>query len=232
MAWFMSFWEGGPTPSFEWEDKSGLYGDKHTPLPFSKWTASPKVDDISNIPTVAIQTDEAPLTDVFWVGDAGVISRRFKQIIEDFEPGVHQFFPVTLKRMDGSQYDEEYFIFHPTSYAPCVLLSKCGIRSKVTVKHGPYIGLPHFHPHEDEYVISRPAYGDRKIFDSIFVMNDGLLVADDLMARIKAEDIQFLRVYPVKEIDEPWLFEKEAPELAAFLKDHPDIKSRYKLEAF
>ena len=37
---------------------------------------------------------------------------------------------------------------------------------------------------------------------------------------------------PSKHLDEPWNFEKEAPDLAAFLKDRPDIAATYQLDAF
>ena len=231
MVWYLGIWEEGPI--FKWEDKSGLYGHATTPLPFGLWTPSGKIDDTSNIPTVAVHTSgSGKVPDVKRIGDAGVISERLKNIIEDIEPGIHQFFPVTLKKKSGEAYPGHYYIFHPTQYAPCVLLSKSGIRSKVIVERGIRKGLPHYNVHADEYVISRSAYGDRKIFGSLFVMNDGLFVSDEVMARIKTAKLKSVMAYPVTELDEPWNFEKEAPDLAAFLKDRPDIAATYQLDAF
>lgn len=230
MAWFMTIREGGEPPWFEWEDKSGFRADEKTPLPFSKWSASAKVSDVSNIPTIAVQTDTAPLTDAFWIRDAGVISARFRQIIEDFEPGVHQFFPVTLKRKNGSPYEEEYFIFHPTRRVPCVLLSESGVKEVIIVKYGERAGKPIPSVHEDEYCISRPAIEGYKVFGSLYLMNHGLFVTDDVMARIQAEKIRILRVHPVRELDKPFVFEKEAPDVAAWLDDHPQFWNEMGLE--
>ncbi len=233
MTWYMGFWDG---PMFKWQDRSGYYADEETPLPFSLWFPGPKVTDTSNIPTVAVQTlpytEELP--DVFPINSAGVVSARFKAIVETVEPDMHQFFPVELRRENGTAHVGEYFIFHPTRYAPCVLLSKSGIRSKVTVQYGRRTGLPNYHVHDGEYVISRPAYGDRKIFGSFFVEHDALLVADEVVERIKAEQLTNFRLYPVRELDKPWVFENEAPELAAFLKERPDIAAEYQqdLQAF
>ena len=230
MVWYLGVWAEGPI--FEWQDKSGSYADPDTPLPFSRWLPGPKVEDTANIPTLAIHKQGGPLPDAFWIRDAGVVSERFKAIVDDIEPNTHQFFPVTLKRKDGTPCPGKYFIFHPTRYAPCVLLSKSGVRSKVIVKRGERKGLPNYHIHYDEYVISRPSYGDRKIFGSLFIMRDGIFVVDEFMDRIEGDKLQYFMKYRVKELDEPWVFEEEAPDLAAFLKDRPDIAATYKLEAF
>lgn len=227
MTWYMGFWHG---PMFEWQDKSGYYGDEKTPLPFSLWAASPKVTNTENIPTAAIQLDEEQLPDVFPINSAGVVSARFKAIVEAVEPDVHQFFPIELRRKDSTLHEGDYFIFHPTRYAPCVLLSKSGIRSKVTVKYGSRAGMVNYHVHYDEYVISRPAYGDRKIFGSFSVEHDALLVTNEVVERIQAEKLTNFRLYPVRELDEPWIFENEEPELAAFFKDRPDIAAEYEYD--
>ncbi|MBD8556233.1 hypothetical protein IFT84_17125 [Rhizobium sp. CFBP 8762] len=228
MAGYLSFWPEGP--QFEWQDKSGSRVDEKTRLPFFVWVPSPKVTDTSNIPTIAIQTNKVRLVDAFRIMDASVVSARFKAIIEEFEPNVHQFFPVELRRKDGTPYEDSYFIFHPTRMAPCVLLSKSKISEIVRVKVGPRTGLPNYHVREDEYVISRPAFGERKVFGSLFLGGgggDALFVSDAVMARMKAKKLTNLITYPVEERDEPWVFEKEAPELVEFLKDKPEIAAEY-----
>ena len=63
-------------------------------------------------------------------------------------------------------------------------------------------------------------------------MRDGIFVVDEFMDRIESDKLQNFMKYRVKELDEPWVFEEEAPDLAAFLKDRPDIAATYKLEAF
>lgn len=159
--------------------------------------------------------------------DLSVVSARFKAIIEEFEADVHQFFPVELRRKDGTPYEDSYFIFHPTRTVPCVLLSKSGISEIVRVAVGPRTGLPHHHVHADEYVISRPAFGERKVFGSLFLRGNALFVSDAIMARMKAKKLTNLRLYTVEELDEPWVLEKEAPELVEFLKDKPEIAANY-----
>ncbi len=92
--------------------------------------------------------------------------------------------------------------------------------------------MPIYQVDERECVISRPAYGDRKVFHSIFLDDETLLITDDVKARLEAERISGLYFIYVRELDEPWILEKEAPLLAAFLKDHPEIALEIKLHAY
>jgi hypothetical protein len=231
MAWFMNVWE--EQPYFKWEEWKDGRPDL---LPFGGLTPGPKITDPSALPKTAVQKDTKKLCDVINVQDQGltliIVSARFKAIIEHFEPEKHQFFPVTLKRKSGAVYDDKYFIFHPTSNAPCVLVSKCDIQTTIVVKYGPRTGMPSKHIHYDGYVISRPAYGTRKVFGSPYVGNDSLLVTDDVMDRMKAERITNLYARPAKELDEPFVFENEDPELAAWLASHPTLRTEWNFETF
>jgi hypothetical protein len=231
MAWFMNVWE--EQPYFKWEEwKDGSPEE----LPFQGLVPGPKIADPSALPKTAVQKDTKKLCDVINVRDQGltliIVSARFKAIVEHFEPEKHQFFPVTLKRKSGAVYDDKYFIFHPASNAPCVLVSKCDIRSTIVVKYGPRTGMPIKSIHYDGYVISRPAYGTFKVFGSPYVGADSLLVTDDVMDRMKAERITNLYARPAKELDEPFVFENEDPELAAWLASHPTLRTEWNFETF
>jgi hypothetical protein len=235
MAWLMQI-SLDSKGDFRWLDKDGKILDGYyNKMGFWMWASGPRVTDVTGIPTVAVRTTRAQPSDVLWIpkaNTAGVVSARFMAVIEEFEPGVHQFFPVTLKQKDGTVVADDYFIFHPTRYAPCLLLSKSKIRSTVVVSHGPRAGLPGYYIDDREHVISRLAYGDRKVFSSIFLAGDALLVTDDVKARLDVQGVSGLRFDYVKELDEPWVFEREAPILAAFLKDHPEIEYEYSLNAY
>jgi hypothetical protein len=52
-----------------------------------------------NIPTMAKRAPPAPqpLSDFYPFSGGFLVSDRFKALIEGFEPGVHQFFPLTVK---------------------------------------------------------------------------------------------------------------------------------------
>jgi hypothetical protein len=229
MVWFLGIWAGGPL--FEWEDKSGLYGHKETPLPFGKWTPSKKITDTINIPKYAKQSGSELISDAFWIGDAGVVSARFKNIVEEYEPDRHQFFPIVLKKESGEPYSEDYYIFHPTSYVPCVLLSECKRVGRLTVRHGPNSGMPGYTVDMAGFAVSETAIGDRKIFGSIFVPNKGLFVANEIMERIQALKMTNFIEFPVKVVQKNWSLRDEAPDIYNFMKENPNLKT-YMTESF
>jgi hypothetical protein len=57
-------------------------------------------------------------------------------------------------------------------------------------------------------------------------------VTDDVMDRMKAERITNLYARPAKELDEPFVFENEDPELAAWLASHPTLRTEWNFETF
>lgn len=235
MAWLMRI-SLDSKGDFKWLDKNGkVLPGYYAGMGFWMWAASPKVTDISGIPTVAVRTSRAAPSDALWIpkgNTAGVVSARLKSLIEEFEPDGHQFFPVTLIQKDGSVVADDYFIFHPSRYAPCDLLSKSKIRSSFRVEHGPKTGMPCYYIDEREFVISRPAYGDHKVFGSMFLDGENLLITDEVKARLETEHISGLCFHYVREMDEPWIFEKEAPLLAAYLEEHPEFRVDYQLTPY
>lgn len=44
-------------------------------------------------------------------GHSGLVNSRLKQLIEEFEPGVHQFVPTQIVHQDGSPYSDQYWNF-------------------------------------------------------------------------------------------------------------------------
>jgi hypothetical protein len=52
------------------------------------------------------------------------------------------------------------------------------------------------------------------------------------MDRMKAERITNLYARPAKELDEPFVFENEDPELAAWLASHPTLRTEWNFETF
>lgn len=235
MAWLMRI-SLDSKGDFKWLDKDGkILPGYYYGMGFWMWAASPKVTDISGIPTIAVRTSRAAPSDALWIpkgNTAGVVSARFRSVIEEFEPDGHQFFPVTLTQKDGSVVADDYFIFHPSRYAPCVLLTKSKLSEIIIVKYGPRAGTPSYYVDEREHVISRPAYGDHKVFGSMFLDGENLLITDEVKARLEAERISGLCFHYVQELDKPWIFEKEAPLLAAYLEEHPEFRAEYQLKPY
>ena len=208
-------------PWFEFEDAKGRSSGEGY-LPFYHWVGSEKVTDLSNIPTSARQTRKGKLTDAFWVANAGLVSPRFKDLIEEIEPDTHQFFPVTLKDTHGTTYPDPYYIWHVTQLVPCVMFKESGYTSTGLVKYGPGKGQTYYSCDDASLVISKQAIAGRKIFSTSIICAGLLLVPDEMVKKIKKQGIKFLRIHPVVEVDRPWLPEENCPELLVYNEEHPD----------
>lgn len=57
------------------------------------------------------QYPKPPVADIFPVDDGIGVTRRFKDLVESFEPGLHLFVPVELQYFDGSVMEGEFYYF-------------------------------------------------------------------------------------------------------------------------
>ena len=224
MPHYLRVIDGNP-PNFRFEEESDFNHGNNRPTKFFRWSGSPKVAGLVDIPKSAIQTDQSPLWHAFWLGKTGVVNARIKDIIEEFEPDVHEFFPITLKQSNGVPYDEPYYIFHVTQRVACVFYKKSARGPIVTVKIGPLKGMPAYFCAVRKLVISKSAFGDRKIFSPSIVGDEGGAIFDDkIVRRLKAEGLlRKFWVHKVTEVDEPWIAEEQVPELIDFMKKNPHL---------
>ena len=61
-------------------------------------------------------------------GNDSLVSDRLKRLIEEFEPGVHQFKPVEIVHQDGSPYPDQYWSFICCSLIDAVSPDLGGVR--------------------------------------------------------------------------------------------------------
>ena len=92
-------------PQFEFLDKPGGYDHW-----VSKEVTTISPEDMPK--AAAIFSRHKKIHDFFNVETEIAVSRRFKDIIETFEPGVHQFFPIRLLRKNGEPFEGEYFLLN------------------------------------------------------------------------------------------------------------------------
>ncbi|MCP4079957.1 MAG: hypothetical protein GY743_06900 [Planctomycetaceae bacterium] len=78
------------------------------------------------------------LPDFFSINGEFGVSQAFKDLLEEMEPGVHQFFPLEIRRKDGGSVEGNYYVF-----VTCVLLDTALIPEKSNVvQKGTYREYP------------------------------------------------------------------------------------------
>lgn len=116
MAWWFKRGYSYAEPNFDWleEGERGLGGSG---LSLSRPTLAEFVPKAARYRE---QYPKPPVADVFPVAEAIGVTRRFKDLVESFEPGLHLFVPIELQYFDGSVMEGEFYYFTTNVDVDCV----------------------------------------------------------------------------------------------------------------
>ena len=196
-------------PAFEWDEEP-------EPMASFGFSFGRRIDDLSIFPKSATQKDTKKICDVFSMPALNCVNARFRDLVEEFEPGVHQFIPISLKRKDGTPIEGEYFIFNCCQLLGAVLVNetKCGEWRKVVA--GPNEGQPYYDIPPHDLVLSRPAIGGKHIWVSAVANPGNPFFSDELVERMEQEKIRYVTINSKnEEIEKPWIPEDNiAPRIA------------------
>jgi len=187
------------TPSFEFD---------HEPdsMPFFGFSAGRWIDP-ERMPVSAHQTDKKKIHDIFPMPGLKAVNHRFREVVEHFEPGVHQFFPLKLFHKDGTPVDGEFFIFNCTISVDTLLVNRSDV--DWSTYKGRNAGKPFVKAHFDyTWVLSRPAIGQRHVWCGDKIPAIGTFVSDELHAALKGRKIRYFNEKYCEEVDEPWIAEE------------------------
>ena len=121
MAWWFARSYSYAGPGFDWIDpeavkeRRGLVGSG---LSLSRPLSA------ANVPSAAryrAPYRKPPAPDLFFVDSAVAVTKRFKDLVEQFEPGLHLFAPIELQYHDGSIMEGEFYFFNCNVDVDCVL---------------------------------------------------------------------------------------------------------------
>ncbi|MEM6666542.1 MAG: DUF1629 domain-containing protein, partial [Pseudomonadota bacterium] len=150
----------------------------------------------------------ARLPDMFCVYHGRPVVRdTFKAVVEELEPGVHQFLPVAiLPKKNCPEIEGEFFLFNIMHKRECVLISKTDHR-KVPSSGGGF----HYRvaPYPTRQIgISKPQVEGLHIWRSPVYLESYFFISDTLRLRIKQAGLKKYTYLPyIKEYDEPWIME-------------------------
>ena len=109
-------------PAFDFLDMAG------TMKPVFFGMSLGKAVDPARVPTYAREkTRNKKLYDIFSMPGLNGVSQRFRDLVEEFEPGVHQFFPLQLSRRDGTPIEGNHYVFNCFVRADTVLVDRSGL---------------------------------------------------------------------------------------------------------
>jgi hypothetical protein len=77
----------------------------------------------SDLPITARQGNayRGTLDDMTIVVNNVAVSQKFKDLVEEFEPGIHAFAPLILERKNGERFEEFYYLFSTQQDVDCLI---------------------------------------------------------------------------------------------------------------
>lgn len=172
------------------------------------------------LPVVARQEKayRGQLDDITAVYSSVGVSRKFRDLVESFEPGVHAFSPLILERKNGEQFGE-YFLFVLQQDIDCIITDN-------RIENFRYI--PGFEPEETRILctltqpaktipISRQAVAGKHLWTAGLLGRSEMFVSDEFHAAFKATCKGHLSTFwtSVVEVDRPWVAEEQMGPLLA-----------------
>ena len=143
------------------------------------------------------------LADVLPVVSRWGCSAEFREVVEAFEPGLHQFFPITIRRPNGSPIERldgrevgpgQYFILNALAHIDALLAGECiGPRGERRQSVG------EVQRYTDDLCVSREAIAGRHLWLQQRFAAAHLFVSDPLLAALRERKLTGFHVQKVRE---------------------------------
>jgi hypothetical protein len=201
MAWQLDFSNEFATPSIEFVDPPSTY-------PVYGLSVCIPIDPDSMPSLGKLKRPwPNPIPDVFPTPGLNAVSQRFLELVEQFEPRIHQFFPLSVQEFDGASLRQELYIFN------------CAVGIDAIISRGAHpnwdldaIGVPLLRAGMGEkFELSRPAIADHHIWCGKTLARKKLFVSETFYAALISRRITGFRAKHREELDEPWTEEEIAP---------------------
>jgi hypothetical protein len=167
----------------EWRMPKGGYGAFERGIPLSE-TTHPPISELYHI--AYLESSHKILPDIFQVTSEKGISQRLKDIIEFFEPGIHQYFPVTLMRTKKEAFPGSYYLLNVCQICNSLVPEKSNFRVANTPNGMEYWsrvpGLKNYRTIRKSDVEGKHLWREK-------LYRDDLYMSDDLYAACRKQKI-------------------------------------------
>ncbi|WP_247076746.1 DUF1629 domain-containing protein [Pseudohalocynthiibacter sp. F2068] len=128
-------------------------------------------------------------------GSLALVTSKVREILEQFDPGLHQFFPIDVRFKSSTQPEGEYFAMNVTRMQDSIVDDV----SSVAPFHGHVSEKMHIHHFRKNATVRKFALSGanlwrEKRYPASFMMSDAFFEA------LKAQKIKMFRPYKAKEI--------------------------------
>jgi len=163
----------------------------------------------------------------FGAGNLGV-REDFKDAIEEVEPGVHEFFPLSVTTRGGKPFPKRYFLLNIMQCFDAIIVEKSDARwewvDAIKEIYGERQHLVFRHSRQpNALVMSCPKIDGRHLWVGANLLSGRVFISDDLFEAFRKRGLtRFFRLVEVTEIDEPW--DREA-NIGEYLRNREEMQS-------
>ena len=165
-------------------------------------------------PVVARQdkTYRGKIDDMTIVAGPVAVSQRFRDLVEEFEPGVHAFSPLILERKNGQRFEEDYWFWTTQQDIDCLITDNdprnfehlwtndAGVKQIICMLTKPGREVP----------VSRSQIEGRHLWTAGLLGGTQLFVSDAFMAAMRKVLRGYISTYDrCVEVDRPWVAEEQ-----------------------
>jgi len=167
--------------------------------------------DPDSQPKSAYQTTKKLVHDVFPLPGINAVRQCFKDLVEEFEPGLHQFMPIALRDKQGEPIPDNFYIFNCAVAFDCVLVSETGVEVQQPVGEPPEYRLGSEIKYGGKIVVSKPATEGHHLWMGHHLRPSGswVFVSDEFYKELKKRKIKYVEALQLKEADIPWRAEEQ-----------------------
>lgn len=223
MAWNIGYDYVSAQPSFEIDKDDHGTEPWRFGLPSHGWGAGRSLIG-SPVPKGATQADSNKLVDVFPLPGFACVSQRFRAIVELFEPGIHQFFPIQLKSRKRVPYEEPYFLINVCQRFDSILVKGVDLPWGKIVAGG-LKGMPILSRMgtKPPLHVSRTTIAGRHLWLNRWIGAGEIMVSDQLRAALMDAKIRRLRFKEpwaehYVEVDTPFDYREQVPHIVDWME--------------
>ncbi|WP_424932473.1 imm11 family protein [Amaricoccus macauensis] len=181
--------------------------------------------DPATVPRIAQAQRGKRMPDVCPMPGLNAVSSRFRDLVEELEPGVHQFFEIEFREQDGIPIPGQYYTFNCPRRIDTILVNESGLGWKEARN-----GMPTPNTPRRQFCISSNASGGAHIWCENFKRVAGIMVSDQFAAEVKKRELTGLEVKATcNELDVPYVAEQQVGPMLAWLRANPDKRKSFQL---
>lgn len=147
--------------------------------------------------SLKIKSAHKALPDFFLLSGKYAVSSNTRDLLEDLEPGKHQFIPVELRRKNGEPFEGDFFVLHVCAAVDAIVPEESDVHTKKTKGGREYLQLSKVRP---MLTVNRSIIEKRHFWTGDKNFNINFFCSDEFFKRATAAKLKGFDFTPMREV--------------------------------